>query len=459
MVRKSQRDELLRQLAFIDDPVKRFQEMLRHKLILDAEEALRAMIQERSPIYFQDPSRGDYASELVEPTKKKRTFHISIGSTMSGSMQHAECNIDPEGLRKAMRWSKEQLNEFLIGVMRRAITTVDPTNLREKIASWAGSWEITATIRAMEEFLPQEHELRRPAELWCLRAWIFTGATILYDWREAQQERYLGRKIENGRVNNGDGLRGLDAAQRGNRKVVEAAITRLRELGMTDDEIREDWYAWLDRYVGRINPDVIIGMASVSIFPWKHRQRRAEIMARQTGTAVEWMMEGRELYHPVVVAGLIDCGMLEGASEGKALYRKHAAEKLAEGRLGHVAQITSMVGVRFFGEEYYGPEKGLKFDLKECAAQAFDIAWRKGEYGIAAALVNQFGEEACLDPELLRSRVPELLAKEGDDEDADVKLAELVNERKAQIQAVHGLAKTTNKPVRFDYSLRFVDKL
>jgi len=142
------------------------------------------------------------------------------------------------------------------------------------------------------------------------------------------------------------------------------------------------------------------------------------------------------------------------------VYRKCASWQLAQGHIGVVVEVTAMIGHHFFGEdESWGSHPKLKFDLRECAAEAFDITWQKGEYGIAAALVFQFGEDACLDPKLLRERATGLTKEEGDDESVNAKLGELVEERKTQIRTAAELAKTTGKSISFDYKPRFAPKL
>lgn len=448
------RGELLKQSAFIQDPVKRLQVMLQHGLISDAEKVLRAMIRETSPVYFQNTERCVHAPQIGEFVSGDE-FKVCLGrADYDGLANHPKCVFDHEGLRRVMGWTEAQRDTFMTEVIRHAITTVDPSNLRLNIASWAGSWEINATVLAMERFIPKGHELRQDVERWCLRAWFLDGAYVSCYFDEETQERYLGRKINRNRFRLGD-WRLLEDDLRREQELAEAVIARLQELGMSEKEVLEDCYTWLDRHVEHLNQSLLVGVANASVFGWRD-ERRAAIMARE----VKRVMDGRSFSHPLIVARLIDGGMLDASTDACALYRKYAVERLAEGRIGVVAEITAMIGRRFFGESgAWGPKPKLQFDLKECAARAFDIAWQKGEYGIAAALVFQFGEDACLDPELLRERVAGLIVKDDDGEDADAKLAELIKECRAQINMASGLAKTTGKQIRLDYSTEFTPKL
>lgn len=460
------RDELLRQLSFIDNPIKRLQEMLKHGLVSDAEEVLRTLIAESSPIYFQEISRCDGTPSLTDRASDDK-FKVCVGHAKVerpdlGDSRHPAWCFDHEGLRLALGWTEAQRDEFMVEVMRRAITTVDPTNMQRDIAGWAsGSWEGGATVEAMERFVPVGHELRQSVEKWYIRAVFASGHYISGYFGKESETKWFGRELFRPFYAGGkDSIRKIEDHMRREDDIAKAVIDKLRELGMTDDEIREDFYSWLQHYVDNLNPNLVVGVAKAPIFGWKPDERREAIMSRVLNNALKGMLEGWGLYHPVIVDRFIDAGMLgRDVEKARAAYRDHAAEELAKGNIGLVTEVTTMIGHRFGWKRKKVSEFRDVMDITECAPRAFDLAWRKSEYGIAAALVLQFGEEACLDPNLLRESLPTLTPEDGTEDDTETKLAELVEERRTQIRTAIDLARTTGKPVRLDYGLRFTPKV
>ncbi len=452
------KDELHRQLVHVHDPITRLQLLLQHGFVSDAETELRAIVAETQPIYFQEPSRchGEQIGKRVDGT----TFMVCVGLTKSGlSPDRSKLFFDHEGLRMVMGWTEQQRDEFMMNVMRRAITIVDPTNLQHDIAGWAGSWEINATVEAMERFVPQGHELRKSVERWCLRGWFFQAGYISHYFSDAYREKWIGKKSE--RIWHGclATWKGIEDVLHRERDISEAVIVRLRELGMSDLEIREDCYAWLDRHVNHLNPDLLTSVANTSIFEYGDA-RRAVVMERQVDTTMRSMMNGEPLGHPLIVARLIDGGMSVANIDVCARYRKHVAQALAEGRIGLVTEITTMIGHRFFGvSRGRDSDPKPKFELRECVASAFDIAWRKGRYGIAAALVIQFGEEACLDQDLMRKFIEDSPVEVDNHEGVELRLARFVEERKATIRTAYDLAKMTSQPMMLDYDTVFTPRM
>jgi hypothetical protein len=455
-------EDLRRQLTFIENPIKRLQEMLRHGLVIDAEEALRALLNESSPIFFQHPERCDHTERIGEFVSKDG-FKVCFGMKTTQYREGPTICFDPDGIQVAMGWSDKQRDDFMVEVMRKAIS-INPRKLKGEIASWAGSWEINATDRAMERFITMGHELRRAVELWILRAYFFEGAYLSNGGFDDEMEvKWLGKKVGDFPYSHNTWKRTVRNLER-QKAYMEAVVARLMEWGMSEDEVVEDCLAWLDRFVDDLNPDFIVGVATVRVLRRRRCDRRDEIMAREVKAAIKWMMNGYALFHPLVVAELIEGGMLDtgqALEQARTLYRHYATKRLAEGKIGFLQAIGQMISLRIFGVDqpsFREPAKP-RFEINQCAAGAFDLAWQRGEYGIAATLVFQFGEDACIDPELLRERANSLVKEEGDEDGLEEKLAELVEERRTQIRTVAELARTTGKPTRLDYSTVFVPQL
>lgn len=480
------RSELRRQLTFIEDPAQRITEMLKRGMREDAREALRAAL-DTPPVYFQDTSRCEHAGEIVAPRQPRkqraqkdaaqkrprpRGFKVCIGHATKNRTDYPAITFEPEAIGRAMGWSTEELRMFMEEVFRRAIS-VDPRNLRTEIAAWAGSWETGATERAMERYLPKGHPLRPEVERWCLRSWFFCEGLSTH-FNEKGLKRLIGVSIPDCRHHhNAYWFHGMPADYERECAIAEALTERLRVLGMSDDEIREDFFRWLEHFLSMgLNPGLIIGVANARIIAWPEavRHRRNVIMARTWDrvTKMDWLFDGHALFHPFIIARFLDagaCDTTEGLEQARAQFRHEATRRLAEGEIGTVASVLAMLGHRLFGltdENRFSlrqDERKVAFDLAECAAEAFDLAWRASEHGICAALVNQFGEDACLDKQALRSRAKELLQQEGDGEGLKAKHAELVEERRTQIRTAADLAATTGKPIRLDYTPVFATRM
>lgn len=478
--------EVRRQLTFIEDPAQRITEMLKRGMREDACEALRAAL-DTPPVYFQDTSRCEHAGEIVaprQPRKRKerdgeqpkrerpRGFKVCIGHAASGRTDYPAITFEPEAIGRAMGWSSEELLAFMAEVFRRAIS-VDPRNLRNAIASWAGPWETGATERAMVRHIPKDHPLRQEVERWILRSWFFCEGLSTH-FNEKGLQRLLGVRIpDRHHHHNAYWFHAMPADYERECAIAEALTDRLRALGMSDDEIREDFFKWLEHFLAMgLNPGLIIGVANARIIAWPEqvRDRRNAIMAGTWDrvTKMDWLFDGHALLHPFIIARFLDagaCDTTEGLELARAQFRKKAARRLSEGKIGAVASVLAHLGHRLFGltdENRFSlrqDERKVAFDLSECAAEAFDLAWRAGEHGICAALVNQFGEDACLDTQALRTRAKELLKQEGDGEGLKAKHAELVEERRTQIRTVADLARTTGKPIRLDYTPVFATRM
>ena len=451
-------DELLRQLSFIEDPAKQLQELIKHGLISLAERRLRELVSTSTRLYFQSSMRV-YGAVHIGKGNSKSEYVVCMGNQLTGRTDYPALCFDPGGLKRLFGWTKAQTQEFMMTVFERVMDVVDPTMLGEAIASWAGSHEVYAFYKAKREWVTKNDKLHCRVEVWHLRALFFTGGYFLVKMMKDWRNDTLGKKIEPNKYRYDHWL-ATHGSMCTTQEIVEAFIERMRTLGHTDEQIRDDCRLWLDQYAAQLSPVFVASVANASVFEWGD-ERRAATLARIAPRVTEGLLKGNVNFGPFVVSGLIEAGMLRSAGdEIVEIYRAQVAERLAEGRIGLVTEVTTMVAVHYFGmDEKWSSNPKLKFSLEECAAKAFDLAWQRGEYGIAAALVNQFGEDACFDKKILRDRAAELMKQEGDGQTKKQKLDELVAERKAQIINAADLAKTTGKPIRLDYSLEHAPKL
>ena len=85
------------------------------------------------------------------------------------------------------------------------------------------------------------------------------------------------------------------------------------------------------------------------------------------------------------------------------------------------------------------------FRIASCAAEAVHAALASERYGVAAALVNHFGVEVCIDPSLL---AVDLEAADGHEEEARTTA---VKARRTELREAAGVARQLNQPIRLKF--------
>jgi hypothetical protein len=422
--------EKRRQLAFVEDPTERLRLMLVNNLKDDALENLNKMIE--AGIYFQDASRGSGIKQIDDGKRSKEQEEPIVCS-----LDHKAC-FTLSGIAKFFGWKKKQMADFVIRLLEKAIT-IHPWNMRKEIESWAGSWETWATYRAYKLYVPAKHPIRPAVERWLLEAWFQEAYFFSYLGDEWDQE-WLGQIFEERSL-------GLHHPYHQEATVnhwsarADALAKKFRELGATKEETKEVFYRWLEHWgPGSLNPDFVLAVANMEIFSWRD-ERRAKAIQPRLKKALEYVFEGSNLYSPYIVIGLHSAGMkVEG--EGRKLYCDRLASVLAEGKIGYAHTVNELIGKALLDRD--------KPELREVVAQAFDGAVQKGEFGIAAALVQQFGEDACFNADILQARAKKEAKKWKSAH------AQLVAERRTQIREAIGIAQAAQKPIRFDYTVPFL---
>jgi hypothetical protein len=381
-------------------------------------------------IYFEDPSRTHGVQidsfKMEELTKGKDWIVCSIDHS---------CYFTLPGLTRFFGWTTPRMQSFIDRLLAKMIE-LDPTG-KNAPASWFGSWEINATARAFERYRPKDKKFATQIEKWILLSYFYDKNYFLH---------YLGEKWYKQWLN-------FDLPQRGyvdieDRETVAkrdvpfeglkyaALARRLEQLGMSKEEIREAFYRWLDIYsTGGLDLYFVAALLESNVLP--HRSdRKTQLLRKVTGRVWHYF---NQFYIVSVIAE-------HGMNTDIALRSKYASwlsDVLAKGRIGYASQANQLVGQAFFGKE--------KFELDAIAALAFDKAFAGGNLGVAAALVLQFGDEACFDEKILSLR-----ATGKNQRERKQMLSQLVEERKTQIRESFGIAKAAGQPIRLDYRCSFL---
>jgi hypothetical protein len=441
----SSREETLRRLSFIEDPVKQIQLMIGHNLMDDAWEQFSKLIGSNK-IHFQHSSR---VSDYVNIGKVSKASDDNTDTFVCLVSQKTCFTV--EGISRLFSFDDEQSLDFVEKLLVQA-TTIDPKHLTTEIGGWAGSWERDATEKALDKFFPEEKTIRRDIHCWILIGCFFAGPDLWICRDEDWWLKMTGRVLPENRYNHHDWKFQSCDLEVGKEKT-DQWCDRMREFGFPSEEIQEMLLVWIKRFGPHsLNPEFIIYVAGCKEIQYRNRGRVNKAIQSRFDGAMEYLHPGSGLYSTAIVANLFDCGMSH--PKQKETFIEWTAQKLAEGKLGIVSMVWEQLAKRFGIEDQNSRKMTLResFDFSVAAGIAFDKAVSKTQFGIAAALVLQFGQDKCLDLDLLEARAK----RETGSEDKAVYrpvLTELVEERRVQIREAFAIAQTMAQPIRFDLNL------
>jgi hypothetical protein len=425
-------EETRRQLAFIENPAERLRLLFQKNLKTDALMELHALVDKG--IFFENPSRGHGIQiDLFKFDRSEKADSIVYSLDQS-------CFFTIPGIAKFFGWKERQTRSFIDRLLAKMIE-FDPTNLR-LIASWCGSWEINATRRVFEQYRPKDKKFTDRVERWILLAYFYDGPYFTNGLGEEWYAKWLGITIPRSTFIHHDEPGAVEEQVDHNAMKYRALSVRLEELGMSAGDVHEAFFMWIEKFK-KSGLDLYYMAAVLESRVLSHHSggtRLTKLMCELTDTVLQSYMG----YIGTVIAN-------HGMKSDPTLRTKligWLADKLAEGRIAYAYQINYLVGEAFFGK-YLKRDTELKLD--ECAALAFDKAVTAGNFGVAAALAQQFGEDKCFNEKVLTSRV-----QGKNQRDRKQSLKHLVEERKTQIRECVGIAQAANQPIRLEYNCCFL---
>lgn len=425
-------EETRRQLAFIENPAERLRLLFQKNLKTDALTELNALVDKG--IFFENPSRG-HGIQIDSFKYGRSDKDESIVYAVDQS-----CFFTIPGIAKFFGWSKTQTQRFVNRLFAN-VMQLNPEHLRT-IATWFGSWEINATRRAFEQYRPKDKKLADRIECWILLAYFYDGPYFTNSLGDEWYNKWLGITIPRTTFTHHDEPGAIEQQIDNNAMKYRALYQRLQRLGMSREEAEETFYKWIEKFK-KSGLDLYYMAAVLESGVLSHHSgntRLTKLMCELTDTVFQSYMG----YVGTVIAN-------HGMKFDPTLRAKHIAwlaDKLAEGKIAYAYQINYLMGEAFFGK-YLRREAEVKLD--ECAALAFDKAVIAGNFGIAAAIAQQFGEDKCFDEKVLTSRVQGKNKRE-----RQQSLKHLVDERKTQIRECVGIAQAANQPIRLEYNCCFL---
>lgn len=426
-------EETRRQLAFIENSAERLRLLFQKNLKTDALTELNALVDKG--IFFQNPYRAD--ATQIDSAEFDRS---EKGDPVVYSLDKS-CFFTIPGIAKFFGWKERQTRSFIERLLAKAIE-INPVNLRV-IESWVGSWEISATRKFFEQYRPKNKKFADQIEKWVLLAYFYESNHLTDYLGDKFYAEWLGLTLPKKYHTHHDDHGALEENIDHNAMKYRALAKRLQELGMSREEVQEAFFQWIEKYKkGGLDLYYMAAVLESQVLPWgSDSVRLRKLMCEMTDRVFESYMS-----HAYIAAVIAKHGMNTDPTLRSKLIA-WLSDKLAEGKFAYAYHVNYLVGEAFFPK--YGDNE--KVSLDECAALTFDKAVIAGNFGTAAAIAEQFGEDKCFNEKVLASRVQ---GKNGRERKQSLK--QLVEERKTQIRECVGIAKAANQPIRLDYQCSFL---
>lgn len=427
------RDELLKQLEHIPNPVTKLRQYFEHCLIDVALEDLYVLV-DGSTIYFQHPERTTGCLQ-IDAGERRRTGGERPTFEPIVVFHDHEVYVTINGLVAFFDWDEQQTKEFVERCLRRALE-VDSRYMKREIARWAGDWELGATRRALELYVAPDSELYALVHRWLLIGWTFCGADLwgkpdefLHQWLGFVPPQYIRRerKFPETYV--------LSLAR--DTLIAQATFNKLVALGMDHREVESLFSDWMIKY-GEEGLDLLwpAAMALAGHCSYGRRQEVAQrVRTRFLGGTYDWfrmLFNDLDPYASVYLRPLLKAALAKEDEEIRAALLAKVTSAISRGEVGRATWALHEVA----------SDVGLKDpSILVLLPAAVEEARTNQRYGVAAALVDRFGLETCIDEEALEL---DLESCEEDEVEAR-RLAKLA--REGELQACAGLASTFGQSV------------
>jgi hypothetical protein len=193
---------------------------------------------------------------------------------------------------------------------------------------------------------------------------------------------------------------------------LDPIVDRFLELGWTMEQVQAEFLRFMRDHMENCRPQFMLAVAGGKCFNYAHAERKHLLRAQYRPKLWKELLasSGRfmvAMYERFAHFGFSDFDRHE---EDKAFYRAEFIDMLARGQFHKAYQLLLVlghsIGVIYAEMESTRFERARKY-LYELVPEAFQKAYDAGRFGIAAALVQQFGDDACLSVDLIRRQIAE----------------------------------------------------
>jgi len=497
------RSRFLQSLDRITDPQRKLELLFKNEMFDEASAYIDTLVGRGTFFFYHNGAGGQICKPLLAPEKnegedalrdvtfvwhEKPALHPIKGDDPSVQ----ELQIDLRGMLTALKWDADRTARFV----RLATDLFDhePERIRE-------FWTMQAMIRVCRHLLPSDDPHARRMELFNLTNRFYDGR--LFELRT----QHLPVPMENSK----DEMDELNPI-----------VDRFIELGKTEEEVRLMFLDWMQKRAQDCRPQFMLAVAGAKCF--KHNDPDREEVLRKKYLPTMWRnlvsYGDASQFQVEMFDKLGSLGLWQGRDNrwvntsgsgmgrnvpidnDRKFFQEELVKLLSNAQAGKVFQILVLFGESFgiYTDKVNGVRGNYDGDRKvntaraimgALAVDAFERAYAGGNYGVAAALSQQFN---CYDENLLKTAAEEFVADEAeatgekyatvekkwmDGEVPDsyihegegkewqdaleaieakklAKLEELKQQRKDQIAEVAQLALDTEQPIRLDWMCYYV---
>lgn len=400
-----------RTLARITDPGARLRFMFKHGLTDQIEQQIVEMTNtlshalryrsEKGGEIFDDvlASHASQSSETAVPSTRYTSVAMVFWAKDSKPGENAIAIVNLEGMRLYLGWDEEKMKDYIRPVLEAAINPGPDVT--------GHVYNVIAVQETVRQIFGGEDPFRMRAEVWLTRSELLRVEEL-----HSLRDRFL---AASGQSRPKQWRHDLDP-------VVDFFLAN----GMTMDEVKADFSAATKNAVrGGYWPYFKIVLAGAKCFDWKDRENgELAVWLREHLRPNLWkeVVSDDPYHHGVnwldMYCQMCDCGMGTGPhGDVDNLYRNNMVALLSEGKLTKVWQLAVILGPKtmFYVNASYDPKdciKGAKEYMQSLIAPAFAQAFSKSRYGVAAALVQQFGKDACFSEEWAKEQATVAFAAE-----------------------------------------------
>ncbi len=366
-------DRIRERLKLITDPTHKLRTMIEHQLHDDAAAYIEELIGIGVVLSLY---HADGEKTVRTPADTGNGLMLIFENDISALVS---CDFD--GIAKTLGWS----DDMKLRVIR---TALERLSVKAGVAKRLDGHEVSASLRARRDHIPNEDPLAKKIELIYLRHRMQMGDVF-------ELRRSLPIKMEHAE---------------NERHELDPIVDHLAELGFTPEEVRSLFVQWLHHPGGHYNNHFNIAIAGAKCFKNDDAERNAIVW--ESYILPHWSYYVR---HPD------DKGMLEqlhallsllnweSRRSRSGYFRSELVTMASEGKVSRAFQIAIAVGEDMGLLGFVNSPADLRPKAQEFARtlipEAFAKAFDKGDYGVAAALVQHFGEDGCYNDNYLKQLV------------------------------------------------------
>jgi len=393
--RTGMKNRTAKNLERVKDPIARLRLATKNGLKEQALEIIASLI-EKWKVFFwtdqdgeilfntlkKDPDLSEFENMNNLRSPKRQQNLISF---FPPKENRSSLVIDFDGMIDYFELDAEKTKEIVCAILEKTIA-------KAPIDNWRLLW---ATTRMCREYLNTDETLATATEIWLLQSHLRSGK--LFELRRKALPLQMKRAEDE-----------CDE--------LNPIVDRFLELGWTMDEVKAEFIFVIQKAVSNCRPQFMLALAGAKCFT-REDYVKGEVgkLLREKYRPWAWecLTESKGDYWPKIYCQLLRCGLTSNYRDREDMdfYRQEFIKLLAQGKLNRVWQLILIIGphILFYAELESRFSKEAEKYLTSLTLDAYRMAYENGNFGVAAALSQQFN---ILDEEKIEIQADDSVRKE-----------------------------------------------